>query len=660
MKASETTFEAVIEGTQQYVVPLFQRAYAWRKENWDKLWDDLCELSESDSPRGHFIGSIVTIQAESVPQGVTKYLLIDGQQRLTTLLVILALLRDTIRSREDPDNLADEINDRLLLNVYKKGDDRMKLLPTQADRDCFASIIRGGPDYPQGPIMDAYLHFQRRLKRSQIAPHVLKRVIAETLSLVAITLGKDDNPYLVFESLNAKGRPLSQADLIRNYFFLRIHRDRQDEMHARYWAPMEERLGESLAEFVRHYLMKGGAIINQQDVYQHLKNAVETPEQATDELLKMARNAEFYGRLLEPRLETHAPLSRALARLNRLDVTTAFPLLLNCYDQMHQGMLKAEEFVEVLRVVENFLIRRYVCNVPTNQLRKIFPPVYRQAASACPSSLPEGVKQVLQARGYPKDSAFRTQLTESNLYGAGDRNKRTRLILESIEESYGHKEAIDLSTLSVEHIMPQSLGDAWRAELGEDWQETFDTCLHTIGNLSLTGYNPELSNRPFAAKRELLLKSNLEINRYFANVDRWRRGQIEDRASQLADRALEIWPYFGNGSDAKSGEPDYRGTPTLLTFLGRSVEVVSWRDVVQQTCNILAEHDPERFRDTAADLPRLIGADGASFRASRPLDNGMFANVDFSSRDIKRVCLQALDSFDIDASEWNVTTKQDA
>ncbi len=272
MKASETKFQPIIEGTKQYVVPLFQRPYSWEQKHWQVLWDDLVWLCENAEPKSHFIGSIVTMPTTSVPEGVPKYLLIDGQQRLTTIFILLTLLRDKAKSG-GLDELAQEIEQTMIVNPFKKGLDYFKLLPTQVDREEFKMILDKG-EPRTGGISNCYSFFDRQLKKGQVELAALSKVIITRLSVVSIVLDPDDNPHLVFESLNAKGHPLTQADLIRNYFFMRIHASDQESVYREFWLPMQEALGENSTEFIRHFLMKNGSIVKQGDVYFTLKDRV--------------------------------------------------------------------------------------------------------------------------------------------------------------------------------------------------------------------------------------------------------------------------------------------------------------------------------------------------------------------------------------------------
>ena len=367
MKASETKLQRVIEGTNQYVVPLFQRKYSWDTKEWNTLWEDLFELYEEENPRSHFIGSIVTMPTQSVPEGVAKFLLIDGQQRFTTIFILLSVLRDKARTTASG-TLADEIEQTLLKNPFKQGHDAFKLLPTQGDRESFLSVIKNEVVSTDDQIVRAYKFFERKVRASQILDlEKLKQIIVSQLILVSIVLDRDDNPHLVFESLNAKGRALSQADLIRNYFFMKIHVDEQERLYGACWTPMQDRLGENLTECIRHFLMKDGGVIKQGEIYFALKERADekSPQQIVEYLQEITRFAEYYARLLTPSLEPSANISHQMHRLNRIEVTTAYPFLLNIYNDHTAGTVSESEFAEILRILENFMVRRFVCGVPT-------------------------------------------------------------------------------------------------------------------------------------------------------------------------------------------------------------------------------------------------------------------------------------------------------
>ena len=274
MQASETKLQQIIEGTKQYVVPLFQRAYSWKKRDWELLWNDIVELCSTDKPRSHFIGSIVTMPTTSIPEGVNKYLLIDGQQRLTTIFILLCTLRD--KANKTQEELAAEINNTILINPYKKGLDYYKLQPTQVDREEFYRIIEIEREslIDNSNISDCYLFFEKKISQSKFNVEKIKNIICSNLLLVSVVLGTGDDPYLVFESLNAKGKPLTQADLIRNYLFMNIHVDEQESIYAKYWQPMQELLEDNLTEFIRHYLTKFGVVVKKNEIYFEIKDRI--------------------------------------------------------------------------------------------------------------------------------------------------------------------------------------------------------------------------------------------------------------------------------------------------------------------------------------------------------------------------------------------------
>jgi uncharacterized protein with ParB-like and HNH nuclease domain len=389
MQATETKLRQLIEGTKQYVVPLFQRPYSWSEKQWKTLWTDVVEQARHEDGRPHFFGSIVTTSVQSVPQGVGKYLLIDGQQRLTTIQVFLAALRDTAFRRGDS-RLRERIDGQYLTNAYEEGDERLKVLPTQEDRAAFRAIIRK-EEMPEGRLRTCYRFFHQKLDKLPEGGIQLDRVhlaIVDRLSLVSITCQENhDNPHLIFESLNAKGEKLTAADLIRNYLLMRVHVNDQSRLFEEYWRPIQDALRDGLTEFVRHYLMKEGRILKDADVYFELKDRLEnkTPAEAAEFLRDLHRHGLFYAKFVQPSREVDAEVAVRLDRLRRLKVTVAYPFLLRVFDAYAAGALPREQLLETLDILEAFVVRRSICNVPTNQLRRMLPPVFDAAGGAGPA-----------------------------------------------------------------------------------------------------------------------------------------------------------------------------------------------------------------------------------------------------------------------------------
>lgn len=658
MKANETKLQRVIEGTNQYVVPLFQRPYSWDTKEWTVLWDDLVELYEEENPRTHFIGSIVTMPTQSVPEGVAKFLLIDGQQRFTTTFLLLAAMRDKAKLQATG-KLAEEIDNTLLKNPYKEGNDAFKLLPTQSDRDPFLCIVRGEAITNDSQIAKAYRFFEKKLRAAGMENlEKLKQVVVSNLVLVSIVLDREDNPHLVFESLNAKGRILSQADLIRNYFFMKIHVDEQEKQYAALWKPMQDKLGDDLTEFIRHFLMKDGGVVKQGEVYFALKECADTksPREIIEYLAEISRYADLYSKLLHPERESSAILVKQLTMLNRIEVTTAYPFLLNIYQDYTIGSLLEAQFSEVLSVLENFLVRRFICGVPTYGLNKMFPTLYAQAKKE--ANFIDGLRESLRTKQYPRDVEFRERLITSKLYGPSERIEKTKIVLERLEESFEHQEQINFADLKlqIEHVMPQTLTDSWKSALGVNWETTYELLLHTLGNLTLTGYNAPMSNDDYSRKKEILGQSHLELNKYFSNVADWGEQTIRQRAEILAERALQVWKYFCKEQiESPTLLQGVTGTtPKALVIMGQRFEVSTWREVEQLTLEVIAEVDEAGFEKITSQFPRFVGADSNRFRSSRKLKNGLFMEANLSANAIQRLCIQVTETAGLSPEDWRV------
>lgn len=660
MQASETKLQEIIEGTKQYVIPLFQRSYSWEKSHWELLWEDIIELYFSENLYPHFMGSIVTMQTESLPEGVTKFLLIDGQQRLTTIFILLTVLRDKATLLEKH-HIASEINDRFLVNTYNKEPDYYKLNPTQIDRKSFYNIIKRDSNIEKNSnsIHDCYLFFEKKIKqRKDLDIQKIKNIICNSLIVVRILLGKDDNPYLVFESLNAKGKPLTQADLIRNYFFMQINGEEQDSIYKKYWLPMQNILGENLTEFIRHYLTKNGVIINQNEIYFDLKNRISRGN-TLSYLKDLYRFSQYYLKILNPAKEETLLVRKYLYRIKRLDVTTVYPFILNCYHGWKTNLISENELINIFKVIENYLLRRFVCNVQTRGLNRTFALLYSQItkeSNLSSRSILEQLKLNLQNQNYPKDEEFKNRLKEVKLYGS-NRSEKAKLILQSLEESFEHKERVSFQNLTIEHIMPQTLSDWWKNHLGEDYQITHDLLIHSLGNLTLTAYNSELSNDTFPNKQKALKESHLELNKYFHNVNNWQREDIEKRANLLIEKCLKIWSYFGDESLELVTKSTVTGTiPKLIKIFGDEYSVKSWRDVLETTLNVLSESEPEKFKEIMEQFPRFLAWDEKDLRSTRQLKNGAFIEVQLSSKDIYSFCQKAIETANLSSDDWLVET----
>lgn len=658
MQAQENNLRKLLESNaQQYMVPLFQRFYVWQKPAWQRLWDDLTELlDEADAQHTHFLGSVVVIPVAAAPGNLAQFIIIDGQQRLATLLMLLIVLRDQARQANN-EGLATEIQETLLVNKFQQGQGYYKLRLSQDDRLALQNRIDARPSFPDHLLTQCYDFYDQKLQSQPYDLRTLLNAVADRLSVVTITLATKDNPYRVFESLNFKGHKLTEADLIRNYLFMGIPTDDQEARYAKYWAPMQDALQERLTDFVRHFLMRSGAFVKQSEVYVTLKNRVALAD-ATTALKELATFAGYYAKLLEPAQEPNLTIRAGLTRLNRLDVTTVYPFLLNIYRDYAQQTLSASAFVDVLKTLENYLIRRFVCGLPTNQLNKIFPGLYAQTQAQDAGHFVQALQQTLQGKGYPSDAQFRAKLPEVKLYGQGQLEKKGRFLLEALETRAHKEQIVHLESLTVEHVMPQTLTAEWRAHLGEDWQTTHDLYLHTLGNLTLTGYNSELSNAPYAVKRPKLAHSHLALNAYFQPVEHWRQADIQQRAEVLTEQALQCWPSFGDAAAAVSAGDTVTGTfPESITVLGETVPVKNWRDVLSKTLETLAQAEPVKFAQLPGQFPTYLATTGQGFRNAKPLINGYFIETNLGAASIHRFCQRAVAALNLPPEAWAVKVK---
>jgi uncharacterized protein with ParB-like and HNH nuclease domain len=552
MKASPTKVIQYFNSQQQYLIPLFQRSYTWEKSNWEALWNDLMVQYDSDQPCAHFMGAIVSIPADITTVGVNKFLVIDGQQRLTTISLLLCALRDCLKEKALTRSAA-RIQEVYLTNHYCEPSDTLKLIPTQADRDVYRSIALDEKSPAQKSLMgDAYEFFKAKLNNGTDENDdavVLEKVLAtleQSLQVVAIDLDNADDPYLIFESLNFKGQSLTQADLVRNYILMRFRHSassggEQEEIYFKYWKPLEESLGDRLTEFLRHYLMKDGSDIKQGGIYTAMKSnlkVIETPAAVEKTVESMQRFGEFYATILNPEKEATKHIRSRLASIQSLTVTTSYPLLLRFLDARDTQQINEIELEKCLGLIESYLVRRAVCKVPTNTLNKLF----IQWAKGFPKeNHHEWLHNCMMAgtgnRRFPRNAEFKEAFVNQPQYGRDS----TRFILCRLERSFGNKEVVDLGNATIEHVLPQSLTPQWHQELGDNYKDVHGTLLHTFGNLTLTAYNSELGNSPFADKRVKLEHSNIDLNRWICKQSSWRATEIKQRAEDLFEKASGLW-----------------------------------------------------------------------------------------------------------------------
>lgn len=547
MEARPCPIVDFFNGTKQMLVPLFQRSYEWGPREWDALWEDILEQYERSAEEviaSHFTGAIVTAPAKSVPIGVSKFLVIDGQQRLTTFAILICAIRSLLPEGQKSRKLTS-----LLVNEHDEGMDYFKLLPTQPDRPALAALINGSDSEPSR-FHEAFASFHKKLagNDSDGIPVDLDRIIdtvQNRITVVAIHLGEADDPYLIFESLNAKGAPLTQADLIRNYLLLRLHSNEQQKAYEQAWLPMQKLLpNENLTEFMRQYLMLSGEEVGKSSIYSALKKRLASVSDASvfTELEFMKQASATYAEIIGLQTSKDPKISVALGRLRRWDVSTANTFILKLLEHYRQAKVELDEVVSCLATVESFVVRRAICGVPSNQLKRIFLAVTKEMPSTEISAwLTNNLALGASGRRWPKNEELKENLFKYRAYAQPI--DRCKFILETIERSYGHKEPAQFEKSTIEHIMPQTLTESWSTALAPNAKETHERWLDLLGNLTLSGYNSELYNDPFEMKRELFQTSNFEMNKWLASQNNWTSDQMKDRTNVLFDKMKDIWSH---------------------------------------------------------------------------------------------------------------------
>lgn len=650
MKASETKLQPVLEGEKQYVIPLFQRPYSWKINHWKTLWDDLAELYESGDEREHFLGAIVTMPIDMQPHGVSKYGLIDGQQRLTTLFTLLAAMRDL--AQESEDRLAQQINEQYLINKWAEGQNKLKLLPTQIDRELFYDVINGVAT-GQSRLSQAYRFFLKQLKKRDEngVSYDLKRlhnILVQRFIIVSIVLAKDENPYLIFESLNAKGQPLTQADLVRNYLLMRINdQEEQTLAYKDLWHPIEKSLGDQLTNFLWRYLTKDGTFVRQGSIYEAIKNrlaSLPTADEVIDVLMDINIYAGYYKRIIAPEQEPNLEIRRRLQRINRWEINTAYPFLLALYDDYERGGLSAKGMCEIIDAIESFVVRRFFCRIPTNALNRIFIGLYK---SIDEENKVESTRNQLNSRRWPSDEEFQNGWMLFPIYTSG--TAKCRHVLESLEEALTkNNEPVDVThpRITIEHIMPQTLNEEWELHLGSEAAQVHGTYLHTVGNLTLTGKNEPMGNSPFSLKKPVFSQSNFALNSYVAAQENWDEQVIQQRVHDLGKTACEIWQCPPSEIIADFQDDPTGRKPTRFIIFGNVYPTQTWREVLIKTVGILVQrHGVESFMNMANNVSgskrEYVGYTTDDMASPSKIPNTpIWVETNLSSRSILAIVIQ--------------------
>ncbi|MDT9176311.1 MAG: DUF262 domain-containing protein [Limnospira sp. PMC 1291.21] len=555
MKASETKLLAFIKKSPQFAIPIYQRTYSWTEKECRELWSDILRTGSNNEITSHFFGSIVYIEKGLYQvSSQSPLLVIDGQQRLTTVTLIIAALANALGDTEPVEGFSPrKLRNYYLLNPEEDGEKHYKLILSQTDKSSLIAIL----DQDQQPkdssirVTQNFSLFESLIKESQNHLETICKGLAKLLVVDVALSREQDNPQLIFESMNSTGRELTQADLIRNYILMGLEPELQTRLYEKYWRLMEvefgqEAYGEQFDSFIRHFLtVKTGSIPKQSAVYEKFKTYSREPQVAQAGVEALVKDIHTFARYycaMALGYEQNPELKLAFEDLRELKVDVTYPFLLELYHDYASGELPITDFLQAVRLVESYVFRRAICGIQANSLNKTF-------ASFTKALKKDRYLESIQAhflvlpsyRRFPNDDEFKRSLQTKDLYNVRHYNYWLRRL-----ENHDRKERVAVDEYTIEHIMPQNknLSPAWKDSLGPDWQRIHKTYLHTLGNLTLTAYNSKYSDKSFLEKRDMekgFKESPLKLNQGLGQIEQWDENAILQRAERLSQMALDVW-----------------------------------------------------------------------------------------------------------------------
>lgn len=661
MKGSECKLIQYMEGSsKRFVIPVYQRNYDWRLENCKQLYDDLVKVLRNGR-HSHFFGSIVSVYN---PNGRrNEYLIIDGQQRLTTvsllLLAMYMLINEGKLVSQSP-YLGQQILEDFLVDKYQPKETRIKLKPVKNDQNAFSKLFDEDSEHVHDSnITLNYQYFYERIQKEELTLDELFDAISR-LEIISIELNNDDNPQLIFESLNSTGMALSEGDKIRNFILMGLPGRDQEEYYEKYWNRIEVCTAYEVSAFVRDYLsIKQQTTPAFNKIYFTFKAFVDDAKIATEDLLKdLLLYARFYEMLLKGNTGSKT-LNACIFRLNRLETTVTRPFFLEVLRLHGEGTLTLDEVTEIFSLTENYLFRRTICDVPTNALNKIFLLLHKEIVRFDGNEINyvEKFKYALlskRERGrFPDDEEFAKAFSERQLYLMNAKNKV--YVLERLE-NYGTAEDkdvyrhVDDGTYTIEHIMPQHLTPAWIKSLGDDYVQIHETWLHRAANLTLTAYNSSYSNSPFEEKRDCkngFRNSGIRMNMWIGAQTTWGISELQQRDRLLVRRATEIWSAPITNYRPDDQELDSCTLDDDAALVGRKIarfsfkktehRVTSWIEMYEQVLRILHDEDKSVLTRLAYsengdhELSAFVSNRAENLRGATEIDSGIFIETNTST-----------------------------
>ncbi len=660
MKAKEKRFLYFLEGSDKhFVIPVYQRNYDWRQKHCEQLFNDLINISKSNQT--HFLGSVVSIYHDDGDD--REYLIIDGQQRITTIsLLLLAIYKLLDKKILNAKVDKDQIKNEYLINKYSKEEKKIRLKPIKDDKSAFACLFNNEEDYIlDSNITTNYKYFFERIKEEKISLDNLFSAIKKLLIVEIELKNGEDDPQLIFESLNSTGLDLTEADKVRNFVLMKESPQNQNILYENFWNKIEKNTGFNVSNFIRDYLtFKERKIPNKSEVYLSFKNYVQINVLKTEKLLEDLLKYSQYYKIISFSNDDNEDINKILYRINNLETVVMYPFLLEVYDDFNNQIIDLKALESILLTLESYIFRRLVCDVPTNALNKIFMILGKEIKKH--EDYKENYVDIFtyillnkkSTQRFPRDEEFETSITTRDVYNFKSKNRihlLERLENHDNKEEVKIEELITLNILNIEHIMPQTLTKNWKDEIGDDWEKTHEKYLHTLGNVTLTGYNSKMSNKLFCEKRDMehgFRESRLSLNKDLQMISCWNEEAIRKRAEKLKNIALNIWKlpathYAPQKDDSKLftlSDDDYNFTGEKIESFkfidDEERKIKNWRKFYEQVVLTLYDLDSGQFLKSAKDkdFKKYISENKNDLRASLEIPEKLFLEVNLSTESI--------------------------
>lgn len=678
MKANEEKLLVFLEGhDKSFMIPVYQRSYSWTFAQCRQLFEDIKDVIKNKR-QSHFFGSVVYLYNDDTTG--RECIIIDGQQRITTIsLLFLAILQYATENKLS-NSFLETIKDEYVFGKYT-GEKKVKLKLIKEDSDAFDKIceLAGHSDLiEKSNVTQNYLYFYEEIKKQEISIQEIFEAVKK-LMIVEIKLkGGEDDPQLIFESLNSTGLDLTEADKIRNYILMGVTYKEQQKLYDKFWLKIEKNCSLNTSNFIRDFLSyKNNVIPNKNRVFFTFKdyclkgNLKENIEPLLGELLKFSN---FYETITTSNFQDEK-VNNLLEDINKLEITVCYPFLLDVFEKNNSGAISNEDVKAVLQCILTFAFRRLICGLSTNALNKIFLTFKKDIEGNNHyngSNYVDILKYIISSKTgnqrCPNDMEFARDFIIKDIYNM--QSKNTSYLFDKLE-NFENKERVSLAELQIEHIMPQTLSAAWKEYLGEEYQEIYDSYLHTIGNLTLTGYNQEYKNYLFNKKQTCekgFNQSNLKLNSYLKTIDKWGKDEINYRADEIKNWALKIWEYENptkaykemKNRESYSLDDNFDPTnrnPESFEFNGDIITVSSWIDLYKKAIKVLFSFNPTEFYQTIDNEKTPFIRSKNEGRRIEEIQHGVFLEVNLSAIQIINNLKKILEILKIESDDFNILLK---